>query len=138
MDSLQNRLDYAKIFDYRKPGFRTSMDPTPGGPGVGLDLDEFINMFKFKKNKRMVAFQRRLETEEKEKYVSHRFNRGLVRKLTGLNSPELDSFMAEFRPTLEMTLQMNDLEFGQYIVEAYKYFKAGIKLNKTAFRREMQ
>ena len=139
MDSLQNRLDYEKIFNYHKPGFSTSMDPNPGGmAAVGVDLDQLINMFKFKKNKRMVAFQRRLVNEEQEKYISHRFNKGLVRKLTGLTSPELDSFMTEFRPTLSMTLQFNDLEFGQFIIEAYKYYKAGIRINKAAFMREEQ
>jgi hypothetical protein len=138
MDSLQNRSEYEKIFNYKKPGFKTSLNPSPGNVAVGLDLDELINMFKFKKNKRMVAFQNRLLQEEKEKFVNHRFNKGLVRKLTGLNSPELDSFMIEFRPTLEMAEQFNDLEFGQFIVEAYKYYKAGIKINKAAFRREGQ
>lgn len=137
LDSIQNREEYAKIFNYQKPGFSTSMNPNPGGmAGVGVDLDELINMFKFRKNKRMVAFQKRLVTEEQEKFISHRFNKGLVRKLTGLESPQLDSFMAEFRPTLQMTLQFNDLEFGQFIVEAYKYFKAGIKINRSAFTKE--
>jgi hypothetical protein len=136
-DSLENRLEYQKIFNYQKPGFSTSLNANPGGTaGVGVDLDELINMFKFRKNKRMLAFQKRLLYEEKEKYISHRFNKGLVRKLTGLNPPELDSFMAEFRPTYSMATQLNDLEFGQFIVEAYKYYKAGIKINKTAFRRE--
>jgi hypothetical protein len=137
LDSLENRLEYQKIFNYQKPGFSTSLNPNPGGTAaVGVDLDELINMFKFRKNKRMLAFQKRLIYEEKENYISHRFNKGLVRKLTGLNSPDLDSFMAEFRPTYSMATQLNDLEFGQFIVEAYKYYKAGIKINKTAFRRE--
>lgn len=137
MDSLQNRAEYAKIFNFKKPGFNVSMNPNPGGmAGVGVDLNELINMFKFKKNKRMASFQRRLVKEEQEKYINHRFNKGLVRKLTGLSSPELDSFMAEYRPTLQMTMQFNDLEFGQFIVEAFKYFKAGIKINRSVFRRE--
>lgn len=133
LDSLQNRLDYEKIFDYKKPGLGTSIDP---GLAVGLDLDQFINMFKFKKNKRMVAFQQRLLQEEKDKYVSHRFSKGLVHKLTGLNSPEIDSFMRDFQPTYEMATQFNDLEFGQFIMEAFKYYKAGIKIDKAAFRKE--
>lgn len=138
LDSLQNRLDYQKIFDYRKPSFKTSINPYEPNAPVGLDLDEFINMFKFKKNKRMLAFQRRLEQDEKEKYIDHRFNKGLAKKLTGLNSPELDSFMTQFRPTFEMAVQFNDLEFGQFIVEAFKYYKAGIKINKLALRREQE
>jgi hypothetical protein len=139
MDSLQNRLEYEKVFNYKKPGFSTSLNPNPGGmAGVGVDLDELINMFKFRKNKRMVSFQRRLLNEEKEKFISHRFNKGLVKKLTGLNPPEIDSFMTEFRPTLDMALQFNDLEFGQFIVEAYKYYKSGIKINRSAFKQEGQ
>jgi hypothetical protein len=78
----------------------------------------------------MASFQQRLLREEKEKYINHRFNKGLVKRLTGLESPALDSFMNEFRPTLEMTQQMNDLEYGQFIVDAYKYFKAGIKVDR--------
>lgn len=139
MDSLQNRLEYEKVFNYQKPGFSTSMNSNPGGmAGVGVDLDELINMFKFKKNRRMVAFQKRLVTEEQDKYISHRFNKGLVKKLTGLNAPELDSFMKEFKPTLDMTIQFNDLEFGQFIIEAFKYYKAGIKINKAVFRKEYE
>lgn len=139
MDSLQNRLEYEKIFNYQKPGFSTSINSNPGGmAGVGVDLDELINMFKFKKNRRMVAFQQRLVVEEQEKYVSHRFNKALVKKLTGLNAPEIDSFMKEFRPTLDMTIQFNDLEFGQFIIEAFKYYKAGIKINRSVFRKELE
>lgn len=138
LDSLQNRLDYEKIFNYRKPGLRTSMNSSEVNPVAGLDLDELINMFKFRKNKRTLAFQKRLEQDEKEKYISHRFNKGLVKKLTGLNPPEIDSFMTKFRPTFDMAIQFNDLEFGQFIVEAFKYYKAGIKINKQLFKREQE
>jgi len=136
LDSLQNRLDYEKIFDYKKPGLKTSMNSSDVNPVAGLDLDELINVFKFKKNKRMLAFQRRLEQDEKEKYINHRFNKGLIRKLTGLNSPEIDSFMVGYRPSYDMAVQYNDLEFGQFIVEAYKYYKAGIKINKQFFLKD--
>ena len=138
MDSLQNRMEYEKIFNYKKPGLSTSLNPSPGNVAVGLDLDELINMFKFRKNKRMVSFQNRLVREEQEKYINHRFNKGLVRKLTALKEPEIDSFMVEFRPTFEMATQFNDLEFGQFIVEAFKYYKEGIKIDKSVFRREWE
>src|SRR6202007_103617 len=37
MDSLQNRQDYAKYFNYRKPGFKVSSTTgSDGGAGVGL------------------------------------------------------------------------------------------------------
>ena len=126
-DSLQNRLDYANIFNYEKPGIKASVNDM----GVGMDLDAFIKMFQFRKNKRMVSFQRRLMKEEEDRYINHRFNKGLVKKLTGLTAPEIDSFITEFKPTLIMVQQFNDLELGQYVVEAYKYYKAGIKVNRS-------
>ncbi len=140
MDSIQNRLDYEKAFNYQKPGIRSSMNTTPGsfGAGVGVDLTELINMFSFKKNRRNLSFQNRLIEQEKENYINYRFNKGLVRKLTGLNASELDSFMTEFRPPYEMTAQLNDLEFGQFIVEAFKYYKQGIRINKEFLRRQWQ
>ena len=42
-DSIQNRVDYAKVFNYQKP----KLKPTINGMGVGFDLDEIINMFRF-------------------------------------------------------------------------------------------
>jgi hypothetical protein len=138
MDSLQNRVDYMKIFNYQKPGLKSSMITTPGNVGVGLDLAELINMFSFKKNRRTLAFQNRLLQQEKDNYVNYRFNKGLVKKLTGLNAPEIDSFIAEFRPPYEMTLQLNDLELGQFIVEAFKYYKNGVRIDKEFLRRQWQ
>jgi hypothetical protein len=123
-DSLQNRQDYAKIFDYRKPGVRSSMAPGSGA-GVGIDMVELINMFRFRRNRSMLAFQNRLLKEEEDKFIDHRFSKALVRKLTRLSSPELEKFMKVYRPTLDMVKSMNDLEFGQFIVDAYEYYSIG-------------
>lgn len=133
LDSIRNREEYEKIFNYKKPGISVAVNP---GMAVGLDINEFIRMFQFRKNRRMLSFQNRLINQENEKYISHRFSKGLVKKLTKLETPAIDSFMAEFRPTLFMVQQMNDLELGQYIVEAYKYYKAGIKVNRKLFMKE--
>lgn len=122
LDSMENRRDYARIFNYKKPGLSTTTTGVPGAVGVGLDINELINMFRFKKNKRMLAFQNRLLREEQDKYIDHRFTKGLVRKLTGATSPRLEEFMKQYRPTYEMLQQMNELEFGHFIQEAYKYY----------------
>src|ERR1700742_2412324 len=76
MDSLQNRKDYAKIFNFKKPGFKITEGNGVGGAGV--DLDELINFFRFDRTKRIKAFQGRLVEEEHDKYVDHRFNRSAV------------------------------------------------------------
>jgi hypothetical protein len=124
MDSLQNRKDYARYFDYKKPKLKIS-DPTSGseGGGVGLDLDEIINMFRFDRNRRMAAFQRRLIQDEQDKFIDHRFTRALVKKITHINPNEMDSFMVRFRPSFRFTQTSTDYEFDEYIKLAYKQFK---------------
>ena len=120
-DSIQNRLDYAKAFNFRKPGIGVTSGS--GGAGVGLDLDEFISIFRFRHNKHMLAFQKRLEQEEIDKFIDHRFTKPTVRKITGLTGDSLNVFMAEFRPSYEFTKFSSDYEFLEYIKLASEAFR---------------
>lgn len=122
-DSIQNREDYAKAFDFRKPTFGTSSLP-PGsyGAGVGLDLDALIGMFQWRKNRRMLAFQERLLREEEDKFIDHRFSRQLVIRVTTLRGKDLDTFMLRYRPNLEFTQYATDYEFQSYIKTASQRF----------------
>ena len=121
-DSIQNRVDYAKIFNYQKP----KLKPTIQGMGVGFDLDEIINMFRFKRNRSLASFQRRLLLDEEDKYIDHRFNKALVRRLTFLESPELDSFMRLYRPSYTFTKMSGDYDFQYYIKTAFFRYKRGM------------
>lgn len=123
-DSLQNRLDYAKIFNYQKPKLKTV---TPQfGAGAGFDVNEIINMFRFRRNKSMASFQQRLLLQEQDKFIDHRFNKALVRRLTLLDGNALDSFMRVFRPGYEFTLYSGDYEFQLYIKTSLYRFKRGL------------
>lgn len=125
LDSLRNRQDYAKIFNYQKPTLKTV---TPQyGAAVGFDLDEIINMFRVKRNRSMASFQRRLLIEEQDKYVDFRFNKALVRRLTLLDGAELDSFMRVFKPSYTFTKLAGDYEFRLYIKQALYRFKRGMQ-----------
>ncbi|MHA4843097.1 peptidase associated/transthyretin-like domain-containing protein [Flavitalea antarctica] len=119
-DSMQNREDYAKAFNFRKPSFGTSINPSTGG--VGLDINELINMFNFKKNRRMLAFQDRLLREEEERYIYHRFSRSLVIKLTNLRGQDLDTFMVKYKPSVEFVQFSTDYEFQAYIKTCHERF----------------
>ena len=136
LDSIQNRKDYAKIFDFKKPGLRLSENPgyNPGGVTVGFDLDEIINMFRFKRNKSLASLQQRLLQQEEDKYIDHRFSIAFVRKVTKLNSPELEEFMKEYRPDYEIVQRMNDLELGYFIEKNFEEYR-NIKYNKGAPRK---
>ena len=123
LDSMQNRIDYAKIFNYQKPKLKAV---TPQyGAGAGFDLDEIINMFRFKRNRSMASFQKRLLQEEQDKYVEYRFSKALVRRLTQLDGTALDSFMRVYRPSYLFTKLAGDYDFQQYIRESFNRYKNG-------------
>ena len=122
LDSIRNREEYARIFNYQKPGLRTNSSQTT----AGFDLDEIINMFRFKRNKSMAAFQKRLLQEERDKFVDHRFNKGLVIRLTKLSGNELDSFMRLFRPSYQFTLLTSEYDFQKYIKDSFTRYKLGL------------
>ncbi len=121
LDSIQNRRDYERIFSYHRPGLgdMTSIGPT----GAGINLDELISLFQFKKNKAKLRFQQRLLDQEKEKSVDHRFNKPLVRRLTGLDGQQLDHFMQLYRPSYEFISYTSEYDFQLYIKKAYQDFR---------------
>jgi len=118
-DSIENRETYAKIFSFEKPGLKSSI--TPGGM-VGADVNELINIFRFKRNKRLKTFQIRLEKEEQEKYINFRFNKTLVRRITQLEGTQLETFLIKYRPDYEFASNASELVMNQYILNcSYKY-----------------
>ena len=121
-DSIQNRKDYAKAFNFRKPNLESLTSTAPSG-GVGLDINEFIRMFQFGRNRRMEAFQERLLREETEKYIDYRFSRPLIIKITQLRGAELDTFIQWYRPTVEFTEAATDYEFQSYIKKCFLSYK---------------
>jgi hypothetical protein len=118
-DSLANRDEYRKVFEYA-PEYLAG--GSSGGPGVGLNLDMIFNA---RKNRQLLSLQRRLIEEEHDKYVDYRFNRLLVKKITGLQRPLLDTFMRLYRPTYEFILSFeNDYDYYKYIKEAGLSFRS--------------
>ena len=125
-DSIKNRRDNAKAFDFRKPTLRLTNNPNfnPGGLTAGFDINEIINMFRFKRTASLLNLQRRLLIQEQDKYIDSRFTKPFVRKITRLTSPDLDSFMVRYRPDYETLLRLNDLELGYVIGKNYEQFRS--------------
>lgn len=122
-DSLDNRETYRDIFGYRKPGVRSSLSPD----GIaGADINELINLFRFKRNRQLAAFQKRLAMQEKESYINYRFNKIFIKRITGLPDNQLDDFMAMYRPDYEFVQQSSEIEFNQYILNASYQYKINL------------
>jgi hypothetical protein len=125
-DSIQNRTDYAKYFNYRPPGIRLSNNQQlfgPAGMTIGFDLNELINMFRFQRNRNLQFLQNRLLAQEQEKYVNSRFTKRFVQKLTHLEGDGLIKFMNFSRPTYEMLGLLNELELGVYIEKRFDAYQ---------------
>ena len=120
-DSIRNRRDYARIFDYHKPGF--SITDGSGGMGAGVDLNSLIEMFNKREIHRTLAFQERLVEEEHDKYVDHRFNRSIILRITRLEGDQLDSFMVRYRPSYEFCVRATDYDLFDYIKLAFAEYK---------------
>lgn len=127
-DSLENRMAYSKIFDFDKPTIRSNYDP---GGAAGLDLDQLIGMFQFRKNKQNIAFQKRLVEQEEDRYVEYRFNSKIIKKITGLSGDTLTRYKKLYRPSYYFVISSTLTEFYQYILNTSYAFKheEGIQIN---------
>jgi hypothetical protein len=137
-DSMRNRENYAKIFNFQKPTLGLSNSPNNIAGGAGFDLAQLINVFRFKRNKRLANLQRRLIEEEQDKYIDRRFSKRIVLKLTGLSGNEQDTFMYKYRPTYNFATKTIDIDFYQYIQIASRHFKAHPDMPYAQVRRELQ
>ncbi|HEY4111975.1 hypothetical protein [Puia sp.] len=123
-DSLENRDEYRRVFDYA-PDYLAG--GSSSGLGVGLNLDMIFNA---RKNRQMLSLQRRLIEEEHDKYIDYRFNRTLVRRITGLQKPQLDSFMHIYRPSYEFIRSFeNDYDYYKYIKDCALAFREAWRRN---------
>lgn len=119
-DSLENRMQYSKIFNLDKPTIRSTY--TPGEP-AGVDIDELINIFHFRKNKQNLAFQKRMVEEEQDRYVDYRFNSPLIHRITGLGGDTLKKYKKLYRPSYYLIVSNTLAGFYQYILNTSYAFK---------------
>ena len=127
-DSIQNRMDYAKYFNYEPPGLKLSNQQNlfgNGGLTIGFDVNEIINIFRFKRARNLRFLQNRLIYQEQEKYINYRFTRRFVQKLTKLDGPRLDVFMEYCKPSYPTLALLNDLELGYFIQQKLIQFRQG-------------
>lgn len=123
-DSLQNRQDYAKIFNYEKPGLSVAS----GSGGVGIGLEDLINSFRFRKNNRTIAFRERLIAQEQEGFIKYRFSKLLVRRITQVSDGDsLNTFMLMYEPSYLFTTRADDYTFHKYVKDSWERYQKGLR-----------
>ncbi|MEP6584907.1 MAG: hypothetical protein ABJA90_11610 [Ginsengibacter sp.] len=119
-DSIENRMSYAKIFNLENPTIRSNYEP---GGAAGLDLDQLIGMFQFRKNKQTMAFQRRLVEDEQDRYIDYRFSSKVIKRITGLSGDTLTRYKKIYRPSYIFVITSTLPDFYEYILNTSYAFK---------------
>jgi hypothetical protein len=65
--------------------------------------------------------------EEEEKFIDHRFNKALVRRITLLDGPLLENFMQLYRPSYSFTRFAGEYDFQLYIKNAAERFRRAVE-----------
>lgn len=119
-DSSENRMEYSKIFNFEKPRISSSYEE--GGP-AGLDLDQLIGMFNYKRKRENIAFQNRLVEDEKERYVNYRFSPKVIQRATGLSGDTLLKYRKRYMPSYDFVVSSTLAQFYEYILNTSYEFK---------------
>lgn len=123
-DSLENRIKYRKVFDANTGQVGISAGGSMYG-GAGMDPNDIINLFRFRRNRSLRVLQNRLVQDEQDKFIDYRFNKELVNQITGLTGANLDRFIKVWRPDYEWVAMTTELEFHSWILQASRAYTRG-------------
>jgi len=126
-DSLANRQDFAKQFNYQHPKLRDAISVNPGTRPdqlLTIDLLALVRALTYKSTNEY-KFNTLLKKDEHEQYVDEHFNRGIVSHIVNLQGDTLSTFLVQYRPTYEFTLKATGYDMEFYIKDCYKKFEEG-------------
>jgi len=134
-DSIENRIAYAKQFNYKGP---TIMDAFTGNPnkqpGELISINPLLLIAAFtKKSTPEYKFNKILIRDEHEQYVDEKFNKGIVSRITGLSGDTLSVFLTQYRPTYQFVLKATDYDMEVCIKESFKRFENDVGTSSDPF-----
>jgi hypothetical protein len=126
-DSIANRQAYAKQFNYVGPKV---MDAFTGNmnrqPGELISINPILLVAALtKKSTPEYKFKQKLLADEQAEYISRKFNRGIVFKLTGLKGDTIATFLVNYRPDYTFAKKATDYDMITYIKDKYSEFAKG-------------
>ncbi len=136
-DSLANRADYAKQFNYKHPrvmdAFGNGMNFYPG-EFFSIDLLALARALTYKSTN-AYKINKMLVRDEHDQFVGEHFNRGIVSHIVNLQGDTLSAFLVQYRPTYEFTLKATVYDMEVYIKDCYKKFGAAGFNGSNPFRK---
>jgi CarboxypepD_reg-like domain len=124
-DSINNRIEYAKQFNYTGPKVMDTFTGNPNKqPGELISINPLVLIATLtKKSTPEYKFNKILIRDEQADYIDRKFNRGVAAQATGLKGDTLKEFLIRYRPTYQFAKKSTDYEMDIYIKDSYKQFK---------------
>lgn len=107
----KTKRDYNKVYGVLNQRDLLSVIP---GAGAGISIDAIWNMLS-RSGRNAAHLREIIEQDNKLNVIDQRFNKTFVQKITGLQEPQLTSFMYRYRPSYYMVSTATDYEFASYI-----------------------
>lgn len=123
-DSIANRVEYAKQFNYTGPKVKDIFSTAPKQPGelLSVNLLALVEVLT-KKSTNEYKFNKLLVRDEEADYVDRKFNSGNVSRITGLKRDTLEQFLIQYRPTYAFAKKASDYDMEVYIKQSFEKFK---------------
>ncbi len=127
VDSLNNRNQFAKQFNYKGPSVMDAFTGDYKSPFQPASAS--INLLTLagaltKKMSKEYKFKQKLLDYEQENYIDDRFNEDLVTSITKLKGDSLHEFMRTYRPSKKYLETVTRYDLLPYIKESYDKFVA--------------
>lgn len=126
-DSLDNRQQFASVFNYTPPKVTDAFGMPSGAPVpfafFSVNLLTLVQALT-KNSDPTYKLKKLMLKDEQADYIHSRFNRGLVSGLTHLKGDSLQTFMDKYTPTLPWLQKASDYELIEYVKKNYTEFQA--------------
>jgi hypothetical protein len=131
-DSVNNRLEFEKQFNYKQPRLIDAFNTNAiKQPCELISINPFTLLAVLtKKSSPEYEFNKILIEDEQEDYVSQKFNKGTVFKITGMKGDTLSEFLTRYRPSYQFAVKATAYDMQIYIKESFvKFQKEGFPCN---------
>ncbi len=128
-DSIRNRKEFGQVFNYQPPKMTDMLTSSPSTSNVpftfvNIDVGLLVSVLT-KKSNPTYKLKKDLLQDEQADYISIRYNKGLVTRVTNLKGDSLDKFMDKYYPTIDWVKKTSDYDIIQYIKAKLAEFRKG-------------
>ena len=126
IDSINNRKQFSQVFNYQPPKIKDAFSGPPAlnvpFAFVSINLLVLIEVLN-KKHDPTYKLQQLMLKDEQANYVSSRYSRVFVARITQLKGDSLDQFYQRYYPAIDWVKKTSDYDMILYIKSKYAEFK---------------